>query len=333
LYPLNTTKTSSTNSSAAQSGIGDPAGGRQKKALRAAKRRELAAWMQERFKVSVHRSCRLALLQRSTWYAKSEAWDQSALRQRIRDIALSRPRFGYLRVLVMLKREGWQVGKKRVYRLYRLEGLQLHMKVKRHKRIALMRGKLNRPGYRGGSHCLLATEHRYEVCSTGSHMTARLGLCDCSHVDAANRYLANSKAQQLCHARRCHRLATGQSRAKTHGMSTQQNVLYSSTERHHAFDLWGFKVKCPQTNHSNHQAGRTVCLFLCSLDLLRSCAAVAIYQRPCKDISKMLAFFNRNDDEPPGNQTSVVRRGCGKLEELLQLLLAGTRSYQAFGQS
>ena len=101
--------------------------------------------MQERFKVSVHRSCRLALLQRSTWYAKSEARDQSALCQRIRDIALSRPRFGYLRVLVMLKREGWQVGKKRVYRLYRLEGLQLRMKVKRRKRIALMRGKPQKP--------------------------------------------------------------------------------------------------------------------------------------------------------------------------------------------
>lgn len=35
-----------------------------------------AAWMQERFKVSVHRSWRLALLQRSSWYAKSEARDQ-----------------------------------------------------------------------------------------------------------------------------------------------------------------------------------------------------------------------------------------------------------------
>ena len=42
-----------------------------------------------------------------SWYAKSAARDQSALRQRIRDIAMSRPRFGYLRVLVMLKREGW----------------------------------------------------------------------------------------------------------------------------------------------------------------------------------------------------------------------------------
>lgn len=97
--------------------------------------------MQERFKVSVQRSCSLALLQRSVWYAKSTARDQSALRQRIRDIAMSRPRFGYPRVLVMLKREGWQVGKTRVYRLYRLEGLQLRMKVRRRKRIALLRGK------------------------------------------------------------------------------------------------------------------------------------------------------------------------------------------------
>jgi putative transposase len=39
----------------------------------------------------------------------------------------SYPRIGYLRVLVMLKREGWAVGKKRVYRLYRLEGLQLDL--------------------------------------------------------------------------------------------------------------------------------------------------------------------------------------------------------------
>ena len=45
----------------------------------------------------------------------------------------------------MLKREGWAVGKKRVYRLYRLEGLQLRMKVKRRKRIALLRGKAPTP--------------------------------------------------------------------------------------------------------------------------------------------------------------------------------------------
>lgn len=45
----------------------------------------------------------------------------------------------------MLKREGWSVGKTRKYRLCRLEGLQLRMKVKRRKRIALLRGKPQKP--------------------------------------------------------------------------------------------------------------------------------------------------------------------------------------------
>lgn len=102
-----------------------------KKALKPAKRRELARWMQERFRISVKQSCRLALLQRSTWYRKSRARDQSALRMRIRDVAMNRPRSGYPRIHVMLRREGWRVSRNKVYRLYRLEGLQLRMKVKR----------------------------------------------------------------------------------------------------------------------------------------------------------------------------------------------------------
>lgn len=67
--------------------------------------------MQERFKVNMRRSCSLALPRPSVWYQQSEARDQSALRLRIREISMDRPRFGYLRVLVMLKREGWSVGK------------------------------------------------------------------------------------------------------------------------------------------------------------------------------------------------------------------------------
>ena len=54
---------------------------------------------------------------------------------------MARPRFGYLRVHVMLRREGWAINKKRVYRLYRLEGLSLRMKTRRRKRISLLRGK------------------------------------------------------------------------------------------------------------------------------------------------------------------------------------------------
>jgi putative transposase len=62
------------------------------------------------------------------------------LRVRIRELAHARPRFGYLRIWVLLRREGWYVNTKRVRRLYRLEGLQLRMRVRRRKHIALHRG-------------------------------------------------------------------------------------------------------------------------------------------------------------------------------------------------
>lgn len=55
---------------------------------------------------------------------------------RIRDLAHARPRFGYQRIWVLLRREGWLVNRKRVRRLYRLDGLQLRMRVRRRKHMA-----------------------------------------------------------------------------------------------------------------------------------------------------------------------------------------------------
>ncbi|MDB4875584.1 MAG: family transposase [Gemmatimonadetes bacterium] len=53
---------------------------------------------------------------------------------------MARPRFGYNRLHILLRREGWRVNKKRVRRLYRLEGLQVRMRVRRRKHMALHRG-------------------------------------------------------------------------------------------------------------------------------------------------------------------------------------------------
>jgi putative transposase len=88
----------------------------------------------------VQRACRLAGFSRAAWYKISVAKDQSALRQRIREIAHSRPRFGFQRIHVMLRREGWKVNNKRVRRLYRLEELQLRTRVRRRKHMCLHRG-------------------------------------------------------------------------------------------------------------------------------------------------------------------------------------------------
>lgn len=57
---------------------------------------------------------------------------------RITEIASVRVRYGYRRIHVLLKREGWQINHKRVYRLYREEGLNIRNKSKR-KRISAPR--------------------------------------------------------------------------------------------------------------------------------------------------------------------------------------------------
>jgi putative transposase len=67
--------------------------------------------MRSRFAVA--RACRLAGFSRTAWYKRSTATDQSALRMRIRELALARPRFGYNRIHTLLRRPGWAINKKR----------------------------------------------------------------------------------------------------------------------------------------------------------------------------------------------------------------------------
>jgi len=90
--------------------------------------------------LSVRRSCRLIGLRVGTWYYRSQARDTSVLRQRMRELATARPRFGYERLHILLIREGWMVGRNKVHRLYKLEGLQVRMRARRKKRISLHRG-------------------------------------------------------------------------------------------------------------------------------------------------------------------------------------------------
>ena len=58
---------------------------------------------------------------------------------RMREIATVRVRYGYRKILVLLQREGWAVGKTMVSRLYREEGLALRRTVPRKRRVAVER--------------------------------------------------------------------------------------------------------------------------------------------------------------------------------------------------
>ncbi|WKT93612.1 IS3 family transposase [Brucella anthropi] len=88
---------------------------------------------------SQRRACRLTLRHRSTQRKVLRLDPRTALRQRMHEIVLTRLRFGYRRVHIMLKREGWQVGKNVVYRLYREEGLCLRTKRPRRRKMAMHR--------------------------------------------------------------------------------------------------------------------------------------------------------------------------------------------------
>ena len=86
---------------------------------------ETVHWVQSQLGVSERRSCAALRFDRGTHRYRSVRPDQSPLRQRIRDIAEVRVRYGYRRIHVLLRREGWLVNVERVRRLYRMEGLNL----------------------------------------------------------------------------------------------------------------------------------------------------------------------------------------------------------------
>ena len=85
-------------------------------------------YLRNAYRVSVRRACQVLSLQRSSYYYESRRCEQAALRQRIKEIARTRIHYGYRRIHVLLQREGWWVNAKRVYRLYRLERLQMRHK-------------------------------------------------------------------------------------------------------------------------------------------------------------------------------------------------------------
>ena len=65
---------------------------------------------------------------RSTYHYQSRRTDPAFLKKRIKEICETHVRYGYRRVYYILRRDGWHVNLKKVYRLYRELGLQLRNK-------------------------------------------------------------------------------------------------------------------------------------------------------------------------------------------------------------
>jgi putative transposase len=80
------------------------------------------------WRVSIRRACQALPVDRSSYHYRSKRSGQAVLMKRIKEIAETRVRYGYRRIHVLLRREGWLVNTKRVCRLYREMGLQLRNK-------------------------------------------------------------------------------------------------------------------------------------------------------------------------------------------------------------
>ncbi len=81
------------------------------------------------YRVSERRACDALGVGRSTVRYLSVKSPQEALRCRLPELAETRVAYGYRRLHVLLRREGWRVNAKRVYRLYKQEGLVMRKKV------------------------------------------------------------------------------------------------------------------------------------------------------------------------------------------------------------
>ena len=86
--------------------------------MRPERRRELVRHLEWTYRVSERRGCAVLRFNRSSHRYRAIRNDQAALTGRIRELAAARVRYGYFRIYILLRREGWKINHKRVYWIY-----------------------------------------------------------------------------------------------------------------------------------------------------------------------------------------------------------------------
>ena len=107
--------------------------------VRPAQRRAAVTWARDAYRLSERRACKAMGAPRSTVRYRSVRPHQEALRKRLKELASVRVRAGYKQLHVFLRREGWPVNHKRIYRLYTEEGLTLKRRRPKRHRSAVVR--------------------------------------------------------------------------------------------------------------------------------------------------------------------------------------------------
>lgn len=70
------------------------------------------------YNISINRCVRLILLHKSVFYYTPKGRGDELLRMRMKEIAGARVRYGFWRIYILLRREGFMDNHKRVYRVY-----------------------------------------------------------------------------------------------------------------------------------------------------------------------------------------------------------------------
>ena len=107
--------------------------------VRPSRKRIGVGYLRRTYQICERRACRIIRCARATYYYRSHRDPRTALRQRLREMAQARVRYGDRKIRVLLNREGWAVGKHLVYRLYREEGLTLRHQPPRRRKAVVVR--------------------------------------------------------------------------------------------------------------------------------------------------------------------------------------------------
>ncbi len=107
--------------------------------MKPSRKREWAPELMRRFGASERQALRMVCMSAAAFRYRSTAREAGGLRLRIKEITDTHVHYGYRRVHVLLRREGYQDNVKRVHRLYREAGLSLRLKRPRRTKAAKCR--------------------------------------------------------------------------------------------------------------------------------------------------------------------------------------------------
>ena len=93
-----------------------------------ASRKQIASHLKEYHQLSERRSCQLAGVSRTGFRYQAKLKNDDALRRRLKELATKHASYGYLFLHSLLRTEGLVENKKRTYRIYTSEGLQVRTK-------------------------------------------------------------------------------------------------------------------------------------------------------------------------------------------------------------